>query len=82
MMRTSWTDSNGNTYAWSDISSVYAGQIAGANRGVAIIKGEYVLIQDEIISRDDSTKLIWNMVTPANVQIKGPNSAILEKDGN
>lgn len=69
------------SFAVSDISAVYTGQIKEAVRGVAIVKQEYVLVQDEITALDQVATVRWNMLTPAQVNITGDRTATLKKDG-
>ena len=67
--------------AVSDISAVYKGQIAAANRGVAIIDQSYVAIKDEITTTDKETTVRWTMVTPAEVHITENGTAELTQKG-
>jgi hypothetical protein len=66
--------------AVSDISTVYNRQLKKANRGVGIIDNSYVIIRDEVETLENSTKIRWNMVTPAEVELD-KKSALLRKDG-
>ena len=66
--------------AISDISDVYKGQVASANRGVAIIDQKYVAIKDEITT-DKETTVRWTMVTPAEVKIAANGTAELTQKG-
>ena len=66
--------------AVSDISTLYNGQVKKAIRGVGIKDQKYVVVKDEIETLDKPTKVRWNMVTPANVELTD-NGAILTKDG-
>jgi hypothetical protein len=70
-----------NMFAVLDLSSIYAGQLAGAKRTIAILDGKKVQVQDEIQTNGKETKIRWNMLTPADVEIVGKNKAILKKDG-
>jgi hypothetical protein len=70
-----------NMFAVLDLSSIYAGQVAGAKRTIAILDGKKVEVQDEIQTNGKETKIRWNMLTPADVEIVGNNKAILKKDG-
>ena len=69
------------SFAVSDLSSVYEGQLASITRGAAIADEKYVVIQDELVARDTATVVRWTMLTPAEVTISGKNTAILKKDG-
>jgi len=67
-------------YAISDISTVYNGQLKKAVRGMGIIDGKYTVIRDEIETLDKVTKVRWNMVTLATVEL-GSKAATLTNDG-
>jgi hypothetical protein len=67
--------------AISDISAVYKGQVAAANRGVAIVDKKYVAIKDEITTTDKETTVRWTMATPAEVKITQNGTAELTQNG-
>ncbi|MFT4569087.1 MAG: hypothetical protein ACI9FN_004057, partial [Saprospiraceae bacterium] len=67
-------------FATSDISTLYNGQLKRATRGVGIVEGTYTIIRDEVETLDNSTKLRWNLVTPAEVELT-KEGAILTKVG-
>ncbi len=67
--------------ATSDISAVYKGQVAYANRGVAIIDQSYVAIKDEIKTTDKETTVRWTMASPAEVKIGKNGTAELTQNG-
>jgi hypothetical protein len=67
-------------FASSDISSLYADQLTKAVRGVAIRDGKYVVIRDEIETPGKPTRVRWNLVTEAEVELDN-HGAILNKDG-
>ncbi|GAB3717771.1 hypothetical protein GCM10027592_60130 [Spirosoma flavus] len=64
-----------------DLSELYQGQLAKANRGIAIVNGESVLIRDEVEASAQPAVVRWTMVTPATVNLVAPNRAELTKDG-
>ena len=68
-------------HAVVDLSPVFAGSLARAARGVAVVDGDHVVVRDEIETLATPALVRWTMVTPANVRITGPNSAELTKDG-
>ena len=68
------------SFAISDISAVYHGQLKKARRGVGIIDEKYVVIQDEVNPLGQPTTLRWTMMTHANVSL-GQHEASLTKDG-
>ena len=76
----SYTDNPQFLSATSDISAVYKGQVAAANRGVAIIDQSYVAVKDEITTAKETT-VRWTMVTPAEVKITANGTAELTQKG-
>jgi hypothetical protein len=68
-------------YATVDLSEVYKGAVMKANRGVAIVNQQYVLVRDEIETTSGETTIRWTMLTPADVKITGKNTAELTKNG-
>ena len=69
------------SYAISDISAVYKGQLASVKRGAGIKDGKYVVVRDEYTALDKPVTVRWVMLTAADVKITGPNTAELMKDG-
>ena len=64
-----------------DTSSVYAGQLARAQRGVALQPDRTVLVQDEYTTLARDTSVRWAMLTHAAVGIDGPGRATLTFEG-
>ncbi|MGI9137933.1 MAG: heparinase II/III domain-containing protein [Sediminibacterium sp.] len=64
-----------------DLSSVYKNQLASSNRGIAIVNNNHVVVRDEIQTLNHETKVRWTMLTPAEVEIVGPTTALLKKGG-
>ncbi|MBT1703773.1 heparinase II/III domain-containing protein [Chryseosolibacter indicus] len=75
------SDAHDFSYAVSDLSTVYENQLASVKRGVGIVKGEYVVIHDELKATDKPATIKWVMMTSANVEITGKNTATLTKEG-
>lgn len=73
-------DNDAFMFATTDISAAYQGQIQKAERGVAIADGAYVVVRDELKAGDQPTQVVWNMTTPAEVELT-EDGAILSKDG-
>jgi hypothetical protein len=67
--------------AVTDLSEIYKGSIAKANRGIAIVDKSYVVVRDEIQTSDSVATIRWTMLTPATVKITGANSAELTQAG-
>ena len=67
--------------AITDMTEVYKGSVAKANRGIAIVDKNYVVVRDEIETLNSETTIRWTMLTPADVKISGINKAELTKNG-
>lgn len=78
---TSFSAAPSFTNAVTDLTSVYEGSLHKAHRGVAIVDGQYVVVRDEIETKDSVTTIRWTMLTPANAKIAGKNKLELTKDG-
>jgi hypothetical protein len=76
-----FSDDPNFSFAISDITSAYKGQLAVAKRGLAIKEGKYVVVQDELTAPGKQVKVRWAMLTSADVKIKNGNMAELTKDG-
>lgn len=75
-----FSDSENFSFAISDISSVYNGQVKKAVRGVAIKNKEFVVVRDELETLGKQTLVRWNMVTPATVELS-ENAATFTVNG-
>ncbi len=67
--------------ATTDLSALYKGELMKAVRGIGIVNGAYVLVRDELESPAKETNVRWTLLTPASVNLTGPNTAELTKDG-
>jgi len=68
-------------FAVTEMISVYENQLAQALRGAAIVDGQYIVVRDELKAGSQKANVQWQMLTGADVEITGGNSAILKKDG-
>jgi len=68
------------TFAVSDLSTVYAGELVSAKRGVAIADQQFVVISDELVAANQPTTVRWTMMTTAT-PVLCANSIKLTKDG-
>jgi hypothetical protein len=68
-------------FAISDLSKVYENQLKNVKRGVAIVKKQYVVIQDEIESLAKTDTIRWTTMTEAHVKIAGNNTVELTLNG-
>ena len=67
------------TAAVTDLSALYAGQLASARRGIALCNKKYTLVRDEITTTDTATLFRWTMITPATVTINENKEAVLHQ---
>lgn len=66
-----------------NLDEIYAGQLASARRGIAIINKQYVTVRDEIETGDSACTIRWAMLTPASVADISKNQMLLQQqDGN
>lgn len=75
------SDKENNMYVTSNMSSVYSDQIKSLKRTFSMIDKKYVVIEDQIETMAQFTKMTWNMVTPATPTLLQENVMLLEKDG-
>lgn len=73
-----YSDAPAFRFAISNISSVYAGQLEKAQRGVGIINEEYVVIQDEISTLNQVAHIRWTMMTTATVTLEEHGATLME----
>ncbi len=71
-----YSDAENFSFAVSDISSVYNGQLKKATRGVGIVDKSYVVVRDELEAPDNPTTVRWNMVTYANVALENKQATL------
>ena len=68
--------------AMSDLSELYKKQIPGVKRAVSMVDKKYVVIQDQLTTNRQFTKVRWNILTEADkVTFTSETTAELEKDG-
>lgn len=68
-------------HATTDLTGLYSPALRRANRGVAIVEGQYVVVRDELTGGAPAATVRWTMLTPATVTLTGGNRAELTKDG-
>ncbi len=76
-----FSDQPGMMFAQSDLSSVYANQLASVQRGAAIVDKKFVVIRDELVGTQQPTTVRWTMLTSATPVIKG-NTISFSKEGH
>lgn len=64
--------------AITDLSSIYKGQVKKAERGIALIDDQYVVVTDEIENLDRETTVRWAMLTSAKVELKGSQAELTQ----
>jgi hypothetical protein len=64
-----------------DMTEVYKGAVAKANRGIALVDKNYVMVRDEVTATDTITTIRWTLLTPSVVKITGKNTAELTQGG-
>jgi len=74
------SDTGDRPHTVIDMSDVYKGQLAEARRGVALLKGQGVVVQDELQAGREQADVRWAMVTRAEVALNG-SEATLRQDG-
>lgn len=62
-----------------DLSAAYAGSLGRARRGVALVDGRDVLVQDEIAGADNAD-VVWQMFTRAAVAVDGA-AVVMRQNG-
>lgn len=78
---TATTTSPGFMSAVIDMTEVYKGAVAKANRGIALVDKQYVVVRDEVTATDTITTIRWTLLTPSVVKITGKNTAELTQGG-
>jgi hypothetical protein len=66
----SWSEKPEFMFATLNTTGLYSG-LKSAWRGVAIVNGKYVQVQDELQTGEKPVTIQWRMATAANVKIKG-----------
>lgn len=74
-----FSDDSYRAFAVVDLSEAYAPALASARRGVALVDGRDVLVQDEIAGAANAD-VVWQMLTRANVSLAGSH-AVLRQNG-
>jgi len=59
----------------------YAGQVAGLKRGISIKNGQFVVVRDEVKTREKPAVMRWNLLTPATVRIVDGKTVELSQHG-
>ncbi len=78
---TAFADDGAMPHTVIDMSEVYAGQLAITKRGVGLMGGGGVVVQDEMQAPDEPATVRWGMLTRADVELIDDAHAILRQDG-
>ena len=65
-----------------DMTSVYAGQVADAKRGIWLDGKNHLHVEDRISASGRDIELRWTMMTPAEAEIISEKEIRLEKNGH
>ncbi|MEX0778613.1 MAG: heparinase II/III family protein [Balneolales bacterium] len=76
-----YSDDPDFNFGITDMTSVYANDLASVTRGAGIVDQQYVVVRDELESNSEPATVRWQMLTEAEVSITGNNTATLTKDG-
>ena len=68
-------------WATTDLTALYGDALTRANRGVAIVNQQYVVVRDELKAGATDATVRWTMLTSATVRLMKDNRAELTKDG-
>jgi hypothetical protein len=69
------------TSATTNLTELYKGLLAKADRGIAIVNQDNVVVRDELESGSTEATVRWSLLTAADVNITGKNQAELTKNG-
>lgn len=64
-----------------DMTSVYAGQVADAERGIWLDRKNHLHVEDRISASGRDIEVRWTMMTPAEAEIISEKEIRLEKNG-
>ena len=64
-----------------DMTSVYAGQVADAKRGIWLDRKNHLHVEDRISASGRDIEVRWTMMTPAEAEIISEKEIRLEKNG-
>ncbi len=65
----------------SDLSTIYAGQVFSAKRGIALRDNKYVVVRDEVKALGKDITLRWTLLTPAQVFVQDAKTVVLSQKG-
>ena len=77
---THYGTSDKKRFAIADLTKAYLPHVKSVLRGVALLGGDIVVVQDEILWLSDEKKVCWNLVTDAEISVN-KQIATLEKAG-
>ena len=75
-----WNFSGKNGFAIADLTTAYRPHVVSLRRGVKMVDGKALVIQDEIAWASEARTVRWQMLTDAEIQLAGAE-ARLTKNG-
>ncbi|TDB65326.1 heparinase II/III domain-containing protein [Arundinibacter roseus] len=76
-----WSEEPMNQSVVSDLSTVYADQVETIKRGIALKEQKYVVVRDEIKTKNKTTHLRWTLLTAASARIVDGSTVELSQNG-
>lgn len=76
-----FSDNPDFSFGITDMTSVYENDLASVTRGAGIVDQQFVVIRDEIEASGEPAEIRWQMLTEADVEITGNNTATLTREG-
>jgi hypothetical protein len=76
-----FSDKEDFPYAITDLTSLYSAKLASARRGIALVKGKWADVKDELETQDAPVRVRWIMLTSAKVAFTPEGDAVLTKNG-
>jgi len=77
---THFSSADANPHAIADLTPVFAGQASAVHRGIRLLSGRRILVQDEISGLRPGAKVRWQLTTRAEVTCHDA-SATLRQEG-
>lgn len=65
------------SHAVIDLSAAYKAKATKVMRGLAMLGGKRVLVQDEVVA-DDPVDVVWGFLTPAEINIQGGTATLTQ----
>lgn len=76
-----YSDDPDFSFGITDMTSLYENDLASVTRGAGIADQKYVVIRDELETTSEPATVRWQMLTEADVNVTGDNTATLTREG-